>query len=86
MPKKKTLDVYCQNGHLLFGKYKKDKPGYLLKCYLDKIVEDRVGVRGLPNDTDVFCPECKIRIGRIGQVRGRPAVVINHGGVKRIKT
>ena len=84
--KQKTIDVFCQNGHLLFGKYKKDKSGFLLKCYIDKIVKDFVGVRGLPNETDVFCPECNIRIGRVNQVRGRPSVIINHGGVKRIKT
>ncbi len=82
----KTIDVYCQNGHLLFGRYKKEKPGFLMKCYLDKIGKDLVGVTNLPNQTDVFCPECKLRIGRIGMVHGRPSVVINHGGVKRIKT
>lgn len=57
-----------------------------MKCYIDKIGKDNIGVLGLPNETDVFCPECKLRIGRVAQVRGRPSVVINHGGVKRIKT
>lgn len=82
----KKIDVYCQNGHLLFAKYQKDKSGFLMKCYVDKIGNDFVGVFGLPNQTDVFCPECKMRIGRIAQVHGRPAVVVNHGGIKRIKT
>ena len=86
MPKQKTIDVFCLNGHLLFGKYKKMKPGFLMKCYLDKITDDYVGVAGLPNNTDVYCPTCSLRIGRIGQVRGRPSVVINHGGVKRVRT
>ena len=82
----KTIDVYCKNGHLLFGRYKKVKPGFLMKCYIERIGNDHVGVSGLANETDVFCPDCKIRVGRIGIKHGMPAVVINHGGVKRIKT
>ena len=82
----KTIDVYCKNDHLLFSRYKKDKSGFLMKCYIDKIGEDLVKVTNVPNNTDVFCPECQVRIGRIAIVHGRPAVVINHGGVKRIKT
>ena len=57
-----------------------------MKCYIDKIGRDFVGVNGLSNETDVFCPQCKVRVGRIGQIHGRPCVVINHGAVKRIKT
>lgn len=82
----KTIDVYCKNGHLLFGKYIKTKPGFLMKCYIPRIGKDYVGVSGLPIETDVLCPECKLRVGRIKIVTGMPAVVINHGTVKRIKT
>ena len=83
---RKTIDVYCKNGHLLFGKYNKVKSGFLMKCYLDMIGEDYVGVIGLANEIDVFCPKCKVRIGRIGLKHGRPSVTINHGGVRQIKT
>lgn len=82
----KTVDVYCKNGHLLFGKYIKMKPGFLMKCYIPRIGVDKVGVANLRVGTDVFCPECKLRIGRIKMVHGMPAVFINHGTVKRIKT
>lgn len=82
----KVIDIYCKNGHLLFGRYKKEKSGFLMKCYIDKIGKDLVGVNGLTNETDVFCSECRVRVGRIGLKHGRPAVIINHGGVKRIKT
>jgi hypothetical protein len=82
----KTIDVFCKNGHLVFGKYRKVKSGFLMKCYVDMIAEDYAGVNGLANNTEVFCPVCKIRVGRIGMVHGRPAVIINHGGVKRVKT
>ncbi len=86
MPKKKTIDVYCKNGHLLFGRYKKERSGFLMKCYMDKIGVDYVGVTGLANESDVFCKECNLRVGRIGMKHGRPAVVINHGRVKRVRT
>jgi len=82
----KTINVYCKNGHLIFGRYKKEKSGFLMKCYIDKIGKDYVGVTGLANETDVFCPQCNVRIGRIGLKHGRPSVIINHGGVKQIKT
>ncbi len=82
----KVIDVYCKNGHLVFGKYRKEKPGFLMKCYIDKIGVDHIGVVGSLNDTDVFCPECKIRTGGISLKHGRPSVIINHGGVKQTKT
>jgi hypothetical protein len=82
----KTIDVYCSNNHLLFGRYIKMKSGFLMKCYISRIGKDYVGVTGLPDETNVFCPECKLRIGRIKTVKGMPAVFINHGTVKRIKT
>lgn len=89
--KSKVIDVYCKKGHLLFEKYKKVKSGFLMKCYIDEIGIDHVGVSGLANETDIYCPSCKnegekLRIGRIAMVHGRPAVIVNHGGIKRIKT
>ena len=87
----RVIDVYCKWGHPLFLRYRKDKRGFLMKCYIDRIGEDLVGVSGLENSTDVFCPRCKeeskdTRVGRISLVHGRPAVVVNHGGVKETKT
>jgi hypothetical protein len=82
----KTIGVLCKNNHLIFGRYKKVKSSFLMKCYIDEIVKDLVGVTNLHNNTDVFCPKYKIRIEGTAPVHDRPAVVINHGGVKRIKT
>ena len=86
MAKIKVIEVECKNGHLLFGKYRKVKAGNLLKCYIDEIGTDLVGVSNLPTEQDVFCPHCDLRVGRIGLVHGRPAVVVNHGGIKAIRT
>lgn len=87
----KIIDVECKFGHLLFARYTKDRAGFLMKCYVEKIGEDKIGISKLPNETVVFCPECKregreTKVGRIAMVHGKPAIVINHGGVKRIKT
>lgn len=82
----KTIDVYCKNNHLLFGRYIKMKSGFLMKCYISRIGKDYINVAGLPDETDVYCPQCKLRVGRIKTIKGMPSVVINHGTVKRIKT
>lgn len=82
----KTVDVFCKNGHLLFGRYVKMKPGFLMKCYIPRIGIDYVGVSNTATGSDVFCPECGLRVGRIKVVHGMPAVFINHGAVKRVKT
>ena len=87
----KIIDVKCKHGHVLFGKYRKLKSGSLLKCYIDEIGVDHVGVSGLANETDIFCPRCRaleveVRIGRIGMVHGRPAVIVNHGGIQPVRT
>lgn len=85
------IDIECKRGHVVFGHYRKVIHGRLLKCYMDEIRDDYIGVNGLKNETNVFCKACekegiKTRIGRIGLVHGRPAVIINHGGTKPIRT
>ncbi len=87
----KIINVECKNGHILFEKYRKVKSGNLLKCYISEIGIDHVGVSGLINGVDVFCPVCHgqgtiLRIGRVSQVHGRPAVVVDHGGIKPVRT
>lgn len=86
MTKIKIIDVECKNGHLLFKKYRKVIAGNLLKCYIDEIGTDYVGVSNLKTGQDVYCLQCNLRIGRIGMVHGRPAVVVNHGGIKTVRT
>lgn len=82
----KTIDVYCKNGHILFEKYRKLKSGLLLKCYRDQIKIDHCKVDNLNNGDTVLCPECSIAVGTVGLVHGRPSVIINHGGTRKIRT
>jgi len=91
MGKQKTIDVFCKNGHLLFGRYRKVGRGKLIKCYLDEIRFDKVGISKLKNNTQINCPFCekenvRLRIGRIGLVHGRPAIILNQGGIRQVKT
>ena len=87
----KIIDVYCKFGHLLFERYRKEKPGFLMKCYIERIGIDHIGAKGVSVNEALYCPECRkegreLRIGRIGMRHGMPAVVVNHGGIKRIRT
>jgi hypothetical protein len=83
--KKRIIEVECRCGQLLF-KYFKAGRGRLIKCYLDEIREDYVGVSGVPTGFRPVCPSCGREIGIVRIVRGRPAVKINHGTVKQTRT
>lgn len=61
----KTVDVTCKNGHLLFGRYIKMKPGFLMKCYVSRIGKDYVGVSSLPAGTDVFALNVNCELGEL---------------------
>ncbi len=81
-----TIDVQCKNGHLLFEGYEKVGRGRLWQCYFDKMNRDNTSSQELEVGTDVYCPEpdCQLRIGRVANIRGRPAVKLNQGGIKQV--
>lgn len=93
MAKGRVVTVECRCGQRLF-KYYKGGRGRLIKCYLDEIRTDFVGIhhhglvaahdRQAP-DAQPTCPSCGCTVGRIQIVRGRPALKINHGTVKAIR-
>lgn len=85
--RKKTIDVYCKDGHLLFKNYLKVGRGKLIKCYFDKITIDYTMSQELKLGENVPCADksCGLRIGRVAMVRGRPAVKLNQGGIKPIR-
>ena len=57
MSKGRVIKVQCRCGQLLF-KYFKGGRGRLIKCYLDRIRQDYVGVDGLPLEARPTCPAC----------------------------
>jgi len=83
--KGRVIKVECRCGRHLFQYYKAGR-GRLIKCFLDEITQDKVGVAGLPTGAYPVCPNCGKNIGVIKMIRGRPAVKINQGTVKETST
>jgi hypothetical protein len=84
MAKGRVITVECQCGQPLF-KYYKGGRGRLIKCYLDEIRTDHVGIGTEPVGSRPTCPGCDKELGIIRIVRGRPALKINHGTVRKIR-
>lgn len=79
MPKKiktgfRTISIYCSKCTTLLYKYQKKGRGGLVKCFIERIVEDRT--KG-----DLKCPQCKQEFARFKMIRGRPAHKIIQGKV-----
>jgi len=85
MSKGRVIKVQCKCGQLLF-KYFKGGRGRLIKCYLDEIREDHVGVSEMPTGSGAACPACGKQIGVVRMIHGRPAVKINQGTVQQTRT
>ena len=70
----RTIRVHCANCGVLLYKYRKGGPGRLVKCFVDKIVQDHT-------EGDLCCPECGQAFARETMVYGRPANKIIQGKV-----
>jgi hypothetical protein len=67
-------------------KYFKGGRGRLIKCFLDEIRKDHVGILDCPLDARPTCPGCGKELGIVRIVRGRPALKLNQGTVKEMRT
>ena len=83
--KGRGIKVECRCGQLLFQYYKAGR-GRLIKCFLERIQQDHVGVVEMPTGSRPLCPNCGREIGFVSMIRGRPAVKINQGTVKETRT
>jgi len=70
----RTIRVYCASCGCLLYKYQKAGPGRLVKCFVDKIVQDNT-------EGDLRCPECGQEFARETMAYGRPANKIIQGKV-----
>lgn len=84
MPKGRVITVECQCGRTLF-KYYKGGRGRLIKCFLHEIRQDQVGLLDEPLGSRPPCPHCGKELGEIRIVRGRPALKINQGTIKKTR-
>jgi hypothetical protein len=83
--KGRVVDVQCQCGQALFQYYKGGR-GRLIKCFLDEVRQDRLGLHGLATASRPACPACGGEIGIVRLVRGRPALKLSQGTVKPVRT
>ena len=81
----RMIKVKCQCGQVLFA-YFKGGHGRLIKCFLDEIRDDAVGIVDLPLGTRPACPGCDKEIGIVRIVRGRPALKLNQGAIQKVRT
>lgn len=78
----KIIDVMCRCGQRLF-KYQKVGVGQLIKCYLPRILDDKVGIPvHISVGEEVCCPSCHERIGTIYGIKGVRAVKLNQGQIQ----
>ncbi len=84
MPKERVVTVECRCGKRLF-RYFKGGRGRLVKCFLDLITRDEVGLADSPLGLRPPCPACGRELGIVRIVRGRPALKINQGTIKEIR-
>ena len=84
MKKGKILDIKCKCGYKLFRYYKKGK-GRIIKCFINRIDEDFVGLKGSESFSKPVCPNCGKVLGIVMIIRGEPALKINNGTIKSLR-
>jgi hypothetical protein len=80
----KIIDIECQCGFRLFRYFKAGK-GRIIKCFLNRMEADYVGLKGAETHTKPLCPQCQRELGIIMMIRGEPALKINHGTIKDVR-
>ena len=71
-PERRTIEIHCMKCRTLLYRYSKGGTGGLVKCYVERILEDRTA-------GDLRCPACGQEFARPRMIRGRPAHKITHG-------
>ena len=70
----RTISIHCAKCQTLLYKYHKGGHGGLVKCLVERIVEDRTA-------GDLKCPQCKQEFARLQMIGHRPAHKIIQGKV-----
>ena len=73
-PERRTISIHCAGCRSLLYRYRKGGTGGLVKCFVERIVEDRTA-------GDLRCPRCGIVFARSGEIAGRPIHKIVQGKV-----
>jgi hypothetical protein len=70
----RTISILCARCHALLYRYHKGGRGGLVKCVVERIVEDHTA-------GDLKCPDCQQEFARLRMIEGRPAHKIIQGKV-----
>ena len=87
----RTVSVNCAKCSARLFRYKKKNgtKSNLIKCYLERIVDDVEGVLSGRDDADdvapYVCPKCDTRFGRPATIHGRPAMKFIGGKIRMTK-
>ena len=73
-PKRRTISIHCAGCRHLLYRYRKGGTGALVKCFVDRIVEDRTA-------GDLRCPNCERLFARPAVLAGKPIHKIVQGKV-----
>jgi len=71
---RRTISIHCAGCRTLLYKYHKGGRGGLVKCFVERIVEDRTA-------GDLKCPRCGQEFARFRMIQGRPAHKIIQGKI-----
>jgi len=71
---RRTIAIHCSGCRSLLYRYRKGGTGGLVKCFVDRIVEDRTA-------GDLRCPRCAREFARLKTIGGRPVHWIIGGKV-----
>ena len=92
-----TVSVNCAKcrGRLFRYKKKNGTKSNLVKCYIERITEDSVGLLAKQQETDSLvgpedfaweCPNCQTRFARSSLIHGQPALKLVGGKVRMTKS
>ena len=70
----KTVQVFCAKCKCKLFKYRKGGKGALVKCFIERLVEDYTTQEGV-------CPSCQSQFARPAIIRGVPALKMIGGKV-----
>lgn len=71
---RRTIDIHCLKCRALLYRYRKGGTGGLVKCFVERITEDRTS-------GNCRCPGCGQEFARVRMISGKPAHKIIQGKV-----
>jgi hypothetical protein len=82
-----TVSVNCSKCQTRLFRYKKKNgtKSNLIKCYVERIVEEEDNDITSNQDDKFYCPKCETNYARSAMIRGRPALKLVGGKVRMTK-